>query len=132
MRICFLLSGSGGEKVGRITVDAARETGLVAGTPVILGAQDQRCAALGAGIAPGVGTISLGTSSAVCSFSYRAGNKAGGTVTCCAVDDVVWMLESVINTSGAALKWAQKNLFTELSYQDVDMLAEQSRQVPMA
>jgi hypothetical protein len=36
-----------------------------AGTPVVVGGQDQKCAALGAAIRPGVAAVSLGTASAI-------------------------------------------------------------------
>lgn len=115
-----------GVPFGKITQYAAGMTGLAEGTTVALGAQDQRCAALGAGICQGVGTVSLGTSSAVCSLVPKPMAEPFGQITCCPVDNGDWMLESVMNTSGAALKWARKTLFGGISYDEIDALAAQS------
>lgn len=115
-----------GVPFGRVTGDAAAEAGLMEGTIVVLGAQDQRCAALGAGIGQGVGTVSLGTSSAICSLVSAPAPEPFGQITCCPVDNAAWMLESVMNTSGAALKWAKNNIFGGISYREIDALAAQS------
>ena len=116
-----------GTVIGRVSPTASEKTGLPVGLPVVLGAQDQRCAALGAGIAPDIGTASLGTSSAICTLISTPVTKTAGEITCCAVDDDYWMLESVIGTSGAALRWAQKNLFNGISFYEIDNLAASSR-----
>lgn len=50
--------------VGEVTAEAARETGLRAGTPVVLGAGDAGCATVGAGsIKPGIAYNYIGSSS---------------------------------------------------------------------
>ncbi len=54
--------GWAGRKLGEITPEAARLTGLMAGTPVIAGGNDQPCAGLGMGMtAPGKVMLSTGT-----------------------------------------------------------------------
>jgi xylulokinase len=54
--------GWAGRKVGEISAEASRLTGLSAGTPVIAGGNDQPCAGLGMGmIAPGKVMLSTGT-----------------------------------------------------------------------
>ena len=56
--------------IGSVSRQAAAETGLTAGTPVVIGGQDFICSALGAGcIHPGDIYISLGSSSWVASCS---------------------------------------------------------------
>lgn len=51
-----------GRKVGEVTTEAARLTGLPSGTPVIAGGNDQPCAGLGMGMtAPGKVMLSTGT-----------------------------------------------------------------------
>jgi len=55
-----------GELAGRVTREAARETGLLAGTPVYVGGADSQCALLGSGALgeADVGTV-IGTSAPV-------------------------------------------------------------------
>jgi xylulokinase len=54
------------EVAGRITEEAARDTGLAPGTPVVAGGGDQASSAVGNGIvAPGVVSCTLGTSGVV-------------------------------------------------------------------
>jgi len=55
-----------GERLGVITAQAAHETGLAAGTPVIAGAGDKACEVLGSGCLDAtVGSISCGTTATV-------------------------------------------------------------------
>src|SRR5690606_27645689 len=63
-----------GARIGEVTAEAARETGLPAGLPVVAGAGDGQCAGLGAGItAPGRAYLNLGTAvvAGVLSPAYR-------------------------------------------------------------
>jgi len=54
--------GQPAKMVGRISAEAAEETGLPQGTPVCRGAGDQQCAAIGAGvIRQGMAEITVGT-----------------------------------------------------------------------
>jgi len=56
----------GPETTGRVTAQAAQETGLRAGTPVVAGGGDQAAGAVGAGaVRPGVVSLTLGTSGVV-------------------------------------------------------------------
>ncbi|SMC18324.1 Sugar (pentulose or hexulose) kinase [Desulfacinum hydrothermale DSM 13146] len=64
-----------GEILGRVTADAARDTGLPQGLPVVSTANDKAVEALGSGlIEPGTGLLSLGTyiTSMVYGEKYRA------------------------------------------------------------
>ena len=120
-----------GSAAGAVLPAIAEELGLSPECYVITGAQDQRCAALGAGIAEGVVTVSLGTAAAVCSICSEpiADGDTGvsGTsmdITCCGFDENHWMLESVVSTSGAALKWVKNTFFKNYSYAEMDELAK--------
>ena len=56
----------GPETTGEVTAEAAAETGLRAGTPVVAGGGDQAAGAIGAGaVAPGIVSLTLGTSGVV-------------------------------------------------------------------
>lgn len=112
-----------GDFVGHITKKASDQTGLPPDTIVIMGAQDQRCASIGAGIAPGTATISLGTSAAVCSLIGRPLFDPERKVTCCAADSDHWVLESAVTTACAALDWAKDMFFREYSHKEIDAMA---------
>lgn len=60
-----------GELVGRVTPDVAERTGLKVGTPLLQGAVDQCCAALGAGNhgAAEIGTLCMGTAGVIMTWS---------------------------------------------------------------
>ena len=60
-----------GARVGSVSAEAARRTGLKAGTPLYQGAVDQCCAALGAGsvVSAGIGTVCMGTAGVIMSVS---------------------------------------------------------------
>ncbi len=91
--------------VGKITPEAARITGLAAGTPVAIGAADTACAALGIGVVePGQVFETVGTSGvlSVCAdvpaFDRRFLNR------CHAVGDR-WLLMGATSAPGASLRW---------------------------
>ena len=115
--------GRMGAAIGHVSSKACEQTGLSEETLVVLGAQDQRCAAIGAGIGFGRATISLGTSAAVCSLVDRPLLDPSRSVTCCAVDDGHWMLESVTSTACAALDWAKDVFFSGHSIKEIDDMA---------
>jgi sugar (pentulose or hexulose) kinase len=55
-----------GAQLGELTAQAARATGLCAGTPVLAGAADKACEILGAGaLSPHVGALSYGTTATI-------------------------------------------------------------------
>jgi xylulokinase len=112
-----------GKVVGNILPGVAKELGLSTETKVVAGAQDQRCASLGAGIDKGIFTVSLGTASAICAIIDKPIIDENMQVTCCGLDDNHWILETVIATAGVALKWLKNTFFTNLSYQEMDSLA---------
>jgi sugar (pentulose or hexulose) kinase len=61
-----------GTIIGAVTPDAARHTGVPAGTPVIAGASDKACEVLGSGaLTPEIGAISCGTAATLNVTSKR-------------------------------------------------------------
>ena len=110
---------------GWLNEGSKRLTGLAGEVAVAVGAQDQKIAAYGAGIEPGTVTMSLGTAGALeilCenrsdvlpSFSFDVDGR------------VSYVLEGCVNTFGAAIKWARDTVFSDLSYRDMDALAEKA------
>ena len=60
------------EIVGKVTAEAARETGLRAGTPVLVGCGDYPAALLGSGVCrPGIGSEVMGTSAIITAIAER-------------------------------------------------------------
>lgn len=120
----FAPLGCMGEQVGVLLPEAADALGLADGVVVALGAQDQKCAALGAGIGKGIATISLGTSAAMCTLTDAADVDEERFVNCCGMDDAHWLMETTISTAGAALKWLRNTLFEGVSYETLNHMAE--------
>ena len=115
-----------GEIAGTVLPSLAAEIGLRENCIVAVGAQDQRCASLGAGIKPGVMTISLGTSGAVCKVWNECKLEEDSTIGWSAyVNEKSWVTEGVVNTAGACLRWLRDTLFPDLDY---DLLNEKASQ----
>lgn len=101
-----------GSLAGGLTEAAAAELGLPAGTPVAVGAQDQKCAALAAGLAPGTATASLGTATAVIARAEapRFSPEHGGIPCFPYLAQGQWVLEAPLATTGGALRWLRDTL----------------------
>ncbi|MHB0857330.1 MAG: xylulokinase [Anaerolineae bacterium] len=116
-----------GTRAGDLDGTVAAELGLRPGTAVVVGGQDQKCAALGAGIRPGRATVSLGTASAISALIDRPLLDPGRRVpTFPFVAPGYWGLEGVVSTAGAALKWVRETFFPHQSYNELDRLAAES------
>ncbi len=115
-----------GEAVGTVQPQVARELGLSDKTVVALGVQDQKGAAIGAGMDDGVITISLGTASAICTLTHEHLVDPAFNLFCHGFDRQRWMLESAVSTAGAAVKWVRNTFFEGLSYAQLDDLANQA------
>jgi len=98
-----------GSVVGPLITQAAEALALPAGVPVVLGSQDQKCAAHFVGLKSGVATISMGTAAAISGWSNRP-----------LVDDLEriplspymnpnsWVLEGVVPAAGACIEWLSR------------------------
>ncbi len=122
----FAPIGCMGDRVGTLLPEAAEALGLSESVIVALGAQDQKCAALGAGIGPGIATVSLGTSAAMCTLVGAPLGDDRRFVNSCGMDETHWLLETTISTAGAALKWLRHTFFEGTSYEDLNRMAEKS------
>lgn len=116
-----------GTRAGSLAADVARSLGLRAGIPIVVGGQDQKCAALAAGIRPGVATVSLGTAAAISVLTDRPVLDAARRIPAFPfVRPGYWVLEGVVGTAGAALRWARDTLFPGTEYALLDRLAAAS------
>ncbi len=111
--------GKMGERAGGLTARAAARFGLWEGMPVAIGAQDQNCAALGAGIGPGVAVLSLGTAAALGMLTDPARPDPKRRVTLVCMGDDRYLTQTVVNAAGAALKWFRGAMAPDMSYDDI-------------
>lgn len=108
-----------GTAVGKLLPEVARHTGLPESCSVYLGGQDQKVAALGAGIDSHTVTVSLGTATAV---SRLTDGPVGNAFR---FDQAHYSTEGVLDTSGAALKWLM-GILGQPDYEAMNALAEQA------
>jgi len=109
--------------VGKLTREAAEQTGLIEGIPVVAGGLDAACGTLGAGV------VSPGQ-------TQEQGGQAGGMSIC--VDQYAadprlilgfhvvpgrWLLQGGTTGGGGALKWLRETVCQELSFEQMSALA---------
>ena len=116
-----------GSRVGPIDPQAAQALGLPPTVQVILGTQDQKCAALAAGIDLDVATVSLGTASAISTLARQPVLDPAMRIPCFALGHQRWILESVIGTACVSLKWLRNKVLPDLDYPQLDDLAATAR-----
>lgn len=126
------LVGSG-EKVGEVSAAGAEATGLNVGTPIISGAGDQQCAAVGCNVLnEGDCEVTLGTAGVtICSLD--APNLDPDRKIPCLVHAASgkYTSEGLQNAAGASLKWLRNILQdmqdeTEVDYEKLTELADSS------
>jgi xylulokinase len=123
----------------KISGDAARATGLIAGTPVVGGAGDQAAQAVGTGIVrEGIVSTTLGTSGVVFAQSdaYRVEPQGRLHAFCHAVPGK-WHLMGVMLSAGGSLRWyrdtlgeLEKEIATRANRDAYEVLIENATRVP--
>ncbi len=99
-----------GQVLGRVTADAGAATGLLVGTPVIVGGFDGAVTSVGVGaIAPGQVAASLGTSFAPLALSPRPTPLPGLMIVPAGLPQQ-WLLAGVVDGAGGALRWFRDQL----------------------
>ena len=103
-----------GEYAGEVSQRVAELTGLKAGTPVYFGAGDQRCAAIGAGVAKdGMLSGVLGTSGVIHAFSSRPVRHRDGSISILGhAGTGCWQVEGSTISGASSLRWF-RDLFCE-------------------
>lgn len=104
---------------GVISGQAAEQTGLAAGTPVVAGAGDQAASAVGNGIVePGVVSCTLGTSGVVFVHMDQVAYDPQGRVhTFCHAVPAKWHVMGVTQGAGLSLQWLRNQLAPGASYE---------------
>lgn len=113
-----------GDAVGELLPEVAEACGIAPGCTVYLGGQDQKLAAIGAGICDNTCTVSFGTATAISKLS-KDGN-AHGDACLFRFDNDSYISEIALMTTGAALRWLSRSLFGGKTYREMDALAEES------
>jgi xylulokinase len=120
-----------GTVIGRIRKEVAAEVGLSRDVRVSIGGQDQKVAALGAGIDLHRTTVSLGTAMAITQKSAQPIIDEAMRLPC--FSDLFhnrWVLEgSGTGTSG--LDWIKNTLFSEKSYEELNRMAGSEEGKPL-
>jgi len=94
-----------GTVIGAVTSDAAAQTGLSTGTPIVAGAGDGQAASLGAGVTgPGRAFVNLGTAIAGGAISDRYVTDRAYR-TCVGPIPGTFVLESVLRGGTATVSW---------------------------
>lgn len=99
--------GTPARQVGKVSKKASSETGLAEGMPIAIGAGDQQCAAIGAGIVrEGMAEITIGTAMVMVAHinSRKKDPKRTVLIGGSGIPNK-WDMEGLTFTAGAALKW---------------------------
>ena len=109
--------------IGEVTTEAAKLTGLKAGTPVVAGGGDTPCTALGCGVfEPKQGLLYLGSSASLYSMVAKPLlDRKMRLVTRCHVIDRIWTVGGGMTTAGSCITWlrdlvsdSQGNVITKM------------------
>lgn len=102
--------------VGELAREAAAQTGLPAGLPVMAGSSDGGLANLGSGVvAPGETVITVGTSGAVREVVAEPYLDAQARTWCYLLTQGCYFAGGAINNGGLALQWIRERFYPDLS-----------------
>lgn len=97
-----------------MNVQIAEELGIVAQTPVVIGANDGCLANLGVNaIEPGVIAMTIGTSGAIRTVTDKPITDPKGRFFCYALTDEHWVVGGPVNNGGIILGWLKDELGRE-------------------
>jgi xylulokinase len=121
-----------GEIMGEVTLEAARASGLRAGTPVVAGGGDGQCAGTGADIfVKGRAYLNLGT--AAVSGSYGRAYACDSVFrTMMAVAEEGYSYETAIRTGTFLVNWTVERLFNANTAKDAKLFATLEKEAAAA
>ncbi len=118
-----------GESAGTVLPEVAAELGLREDCTVAVGAQDQKCAALGVGLNDGIMTISLGTACAIEKLWMEAKSDGSMAIPWSSyARKGTWTTEAVINTAASSLRWLRDTMFPGCDYDAITAEAYTARE----
>ena len=110
-----------------ILPQVADELGLPHDVVIMVGAQDQKCAAYGAGASDSVATASLGTGCCITQLANRFVSDTHMRIPCFSyITPDYWDFEGVINTAAASYMWFKEKFADDMSMREIDELAAAS------
>lgn len=118
--------------IGRVTPEAAEATGLLAGTPVVIGGGDGACATVGAGaIAPGDAYTYIGSSAWMAVVAERPLlDPQMRTFNLAHLDPALYFPLGAMQAAGGALDWFERLLRGEAAGRLYDELSTAAAAVP--
>lgn len=109
--------GWSGENAGCVLPEVAQALGLRPDCVVGLGAQDQKCAALGVGLKSGMMTVSLGTACAIEKYwTYATPETVDNIPWSSFTAKGTWVTEGVINAAATCFRWLRDTMFPGESF----------------
>jgi len=107
------------EILGSVTTQAALETGLLQGTPVLVGGADYPVALLGSGVCrPGVGSEVMGTSAIITAIASQP--LLDPSVCNVGTVEGNWGAFMLLESGGDAMRWARRAFHEkQFSYEDI-------------
>jgi xylulokinase len=122
------------EICGQISDAGAAATGLLRGTPVVAGAGDQACGAIGLGVVlPGTVSATIGTSGVVLAATDGPALDLGGRLhTFCHGIPGRWLVMGVTQAAGLSLRWFrdQFGVSTDPQLESYDKLTAEAAKAP--
>lgn len=116
-----------GEVAGTVLPEVAKALGLREDCVVAVGAQDQKCAAYGAGLNDEMMTVSLGTAAAVTRLQKTAKTEENrGVCWCGYVEKDAFVIEGVVNTAGTCLRYVRDLFFGGENYDVINAEAKEA------
>jgi xylulokinase len=111
----------GSEVTGQINAEAAAETGLAAGTPVVGGGGDQAAQAVGVGaVEPGIIALTLGTSGVVFATTEAPLVQPEGRLHAfCHAVPGLWHFMGVMLSAAGSLQWYRDTLAAGVDFDDL-------------
>ncbi|MHB1420813.1 MAG: FGGY-family carbohydrate kinase, partial [Bacillota bacterium] len=112
-----------GTMVGRITKDVAQATGFAEGTPICVGAGDQNCALVGAGVVKaGLASITLGTAGLGIAFSPEPVRDPNGNMMITGhAGTGKWQVEGISLAAASCYRW-YRGTFCEMEETNAEKL----------
>lgn len=111
--------------VGEVTEDAAKKTGLKAGTPVVAGGLDAACGTLGAGVYQTGQTQEQGGQAGGMSICMDKALSHKKLILGTHVVPGLWLLQGGTVGGGGALKWFRQELGKGMSFDELTAEAEE-------
>lgn len=110
--------------VGTLTEEAAAQTGLIPGIPVVAGGLDAACGTLGAGVVSAGQTQEQGGQAGGMSIAMNDYAADQALILGCHVVPGLWLLQGGTTGGGGALKWLRETCCPDLSFAQMSDLAQ--------